>query len=109
MRVLPDKNKAITLNRESNMSDLRKYVNRRIQSDPDFADNFFEGYESFKVGVLLRQGREAAGMTQEDMACQLRMPRSTISKVENHTEEVRLSLIKQYADALGKSLYISIT
>ena len=63
------------------MSDLRKYVNRRIQSDPDFADNFFEGYESFKVGVLLRQGREAAGMTQEDMARQLRMPRSTISKV----------------------------
>ena len=91
------------------MSDLRKYVNRRIQSDPDFADNFFEGYESFKVGVLLRQGREAAEMTQEDMARQLRMPRSTISKVENHTEEVRLSLIKQYADALGKSLYISIT
>ena len=91
------------------MSDLRKYVNRRIQSDPDFADNFFEGYESFKVGVLLRQGREAARMTQEDIARQLRMPRSTISKVENHTEEVRLSLIKQYADALGKSLYISIT
>ena len=91
------------------MNELRKYVNKRIQSDPDFADNFFEGYESFKVGVLLRQGREAAGMTQEDMTRQLRIPRSTISKVENHTEEVRLSLIKQYADALGKSLYISIT
>ena len=52
------------------MSDLRKYVNKRIQSDPDFADNFFEGYESFKVGILLRQEREAAGMTQEDMARQ---------------------------------------
>ena len=47
-------------------------------------------------------------MTQEDMARQLRMSRSAIAKVENHTEEVRLSLIKQYADALGKSLYISI-
>ena len=34
------------------MSDLRKYVNKRIQSDPEFADNFFEGYESFKVGVF---------------------------------------------------------
>ena len=88
------------------MSDLRKYVNKRIQSDPEFADNFFEGYESFKVGILLRQEREAAGMTQEDMARQLRMSRSAIAKVENHTEEVRLSLIKQYADALGKSLYI---
>ena len=77
MRVLLDKNKAITLNRESNMSDLRKYVNKRIQSDPDFADNFFEGYESFKVGILLRQEREAAGMTQEDMACQPMLFRAT--------------------------------
>ena len=30
------------------------------------------------------------------------MSRSAIAKVENHTEEVRLSLIKQYADALAK-------
>ena len=91
------------------MSDLRKYVNKRIQSDPEFADNFVAGYESFKVGVLLRQEREASGMTQEDMARRLHMPRSTISRIENHTEETRLALIKQYADALGKSLYISIT
>jgi hypothetical protein len=42
------------------MSDLQKYVNKRIQSDPEFADNFFEGYESFKVGILLRQGREGS-------------------------------------------------
>ena len=48
-------------------------------------------------------------MTQEDMARRLHMPRSTISRIENHTEETRLALIKQYADALGKSLYISIT
>ena len=91
------------------MSDLRKYVNKRIQSDPEFGDNFFEGYESFKVRILLRQEREAAGRTQEDMARQLRMSRSAIAKIENHTEEVRLSLINQYADALGTSLYISIT
>ena len=91
------------------MSDLQKYINKRIQFDPEFADNFFEGYESFKVGVLLCQEREAAGMTQEDMARQLRMSRSAISRIENHTEEARLALIKQYADALGKSLYISIT
>ena len=66
MHTLLDKNKAITSNRDSSMSDLRKYINKRIQSDPEFANNFFEGYESFKVGVLLRQEREAAGMTQED-------------------------------------------
>ena len=63
MRVLLDENKVITSKGANSMSDLQKYVNKRIQSDPEFADNFFEGYESFKVGILLRQEREAAGMT----------------------------------------------
>ena len=58
MRVLLDENIVIASKGERNMSDLRKYVNKRIQSDPEFADNFFEGYESFQVGILLRQERK---------------------------------------------------
>ena len=61
MRVLLDANKVITLDRETNMSELRKCVNKRLQSDPEFADNFFEGYESFKVGILLRQEPRGSG------------------------------------------------
>ena len=67
-----------------------------------------EGYESFKVGFLLCQEREAAGMMQENIARQPRRAQLAIAKVENHTEEARLSLIKQYADVLGKSLYSGI-
>ena len=68
-----------------------------------------QGYASFKLGILLRQAREAAGLSQEDMAQRIGTPKSTVSKIENHAEEVRLSLLRQYAEALGKNLYVSLT
>ena len=47
------------------MSDLNKYISKRKQRDPKFAINYDDKYSDFKVGVLLRQTREMAGITQE--------------------------------------------
>ncbi len=40
------------------MSDLKKYIGERKKRDKKFAEGFDEGYEQFKVGVMLRQARE---------------------------------------------------
>ncbi len=90
------------------MSDLQKYVENRVLKDAAFAEGYVEGYANFKLGILLRQAREAAGLTQEDLAERLGTPKSTISKIENRAEDVRLTLLRQYAEALGKNLYISL-
>lgn len=79
------------------MSDLQRYIENRLACDSEFAEGFEEGYADFKVGILLRQAREDAGLTQAEMARRLRKPRSAISQVENHAEQVRLSFIQQYA------------
>lgn len=50
------------------MSDLKKYVEKRKARDPEFAENYETGYLEFKIGVLLRQAREEAGLTQEEVA-----------------------------------------
>jgi transcriptional regulator with XRE-family HTH domain len=57
---------------------------------------------------MLRQAREAAGLTQEELAERLGTPKSTISKIENHAEDVRLTLLRRYAEALGKNLYVGL-
>jgi len=44
--------------------DVEKYIERRKRADKAFAKDFDEGYEEFKVGVMLRQAREEAGVTQ---------------------------------------------
>lgn len=46
------------------MNDLKKYIAKRKKRDKEFSDGFEEGYEQFKIGVILRQAREAAGLTQ---------------------------------------------
>jgi len=90
------------------MSDLERYVKKRKRLDPEFAEGFDVGYSNFKVGVLLRQAREKAGMTQDDVARRLRTKKSAISRIENHAEDIRLSTIQKYAKALGKNLRVEI-
>ncbi len=90
------------------MSDLKNYINERKKRDKEFAKKFKEGYEQFKIGVILRQAREEAGLTQEKLANRLKIKINTISKVENHAEDVKLSTLKQFATALGKRLQVSI-
>ena len=90
------------------MSDLQNYIENRALKDAAFAEGYAEGYANFRLGVLLRQAREAAGLTQEEIAERLGTPKSTVSKIENHAEDVRLTLLRRYAEALGKNLYISL-
>jgi len=88
--------------------DLTKYIERRKRADAQFAENFEPGYQEFKVGVLLRQAREQAGITQEALARRTRTKKSAISRLENHAEDVRLSTLERVARALGKNLKIEL-
>jgi len=90
------------------MSDLKKYIKERKKRDRGFAKGFDQGYEQFKIGVILRQAREEAGLTQEELARRLKTKKTAISRIENHAEDIKLSTIERVAGALGKRLQISI-
>jgi ribosome-binding protein aMBF1 (putative translation factor) len=91
------------------MDDLEKYIRTRKRKDREFAEGFEEGYQKFKIGVLLRQAREMAGLTQEELARRLKTKKSAISRIENHAEDIKLSTLKRVAVALGKQLQISLS
>lgn len=90
------------------MSDLQEYVTKRTVHDPEFAEGFETGYSDFRIGVILRQARQAAGLTQEQVARQLGTHKSAISRIENHAEDVRLSTLRAYAQAVGATLQIQL-
>ena len=90
------------------MDDLEKYISKRKLSDKKFAKGFEEGYENFKIGVLLKQAREEAGITQEELAKKLRTKKSALSRIGNHSEDIRLSTLKQYLEEVDKKLNLRI-
>jgi HTH-type transcriptional regulator/antitoxin HipB len=90
------------------MSDLDRYIKSRKKTDPEFARGFDEGYRDFKIGVILRQAREEAGLTQEELADRVGTRKTAISRIENHAEDIKLSTIQKVAKALGKNLEISL-
>jgi HTH-type transcriptional regulator/antitoxin HipB len=93
---------------EKAMSDVKRYIKNRSERYPEFAENYAVGYADFKIGVILRQAREAAGLTQEEVAQKLQTKKSAISRIENHAGDVRLSTIQRYAEAVGAKLQIRL-
>ncbi len=87
---------------------LDEYVDKRIKKEGISKEEFWEGYEEFKIGVFLREARENNGLTQEELARRIHTTKSVISRMENHSEDIKLSTIEKVAKALGKEVRIAI-
>jgi transcriptional regulator with XRE-family HTH domain len=60
------------------------------------------------IGVVLKQAREKAGLTQEELAQRLKTKKTAISPIRNQAEDVKLSTLEKVAHALGKRLEVNI-
>jgi DNA-binding XRE family transcriptional regulator len=90
------------------MSDLKKYITKRKSDSPDFAEGFDEGYQNLRIGLMLKQARLEAGLTQSQVAQAIGTQKTAISRLENHVEDVKLSTVEKYAQALGRRIEIKI-
>ena len=90
------------------MSDLQKYKNKRMKQDPEFWKNYDERFETFKLGILLKQARMEAGMTQDQIARELQTTKSVISRMENHATDIRLSTLEKFAKAVGRRIHVAL-
>ncbi len=91
------------------MSDVERYIEHRKKKSARFEKDFESGYRAFEFSVMLRQAREKAGVTQEAIARKLRTKKSAISRIENHAEDIRLSTLEKYANALGMRIRVQLT
>jgi len=90
------------------MSDLKKYIAKRKEVDSEFAKNFEEGYQEFKIGEMLKMARKEMGLTQEDVANAMHTKKSAISRIENHAQDIKLSTLQAFAHTMGKELKIQL-
>jgi DNA-binding XRE family transcriptional regulator len=89
-------------------SDLAGSIRKWKKDNPELAVTFDHGYESFKIGVLLRQARKDSGLSQAQLAKIINTRRTAISQLENHPQDVKLSTIEKVARALGKRLHLRV-
>jgi len=90
------------------MKSLKTYINERKSRDKAFAKEFDKGYRDFKIGVVLKQAREDAGLSQSELAQKIGTQKTSISRIENHAEDIKLSTLEKVALALGRQLKVSI-
>ena len=88
--------------------DLDDYISQRKEKDSEFAAGFDTGYEEFKIGVMIKEMRLENGMTQEQLAEKLDTKKSVISRMENHSEDIRLSTLQKVAAVFGKQLRVAM-
>ncbi|MFA4852807.1 MAG: helix-turn-helix domain-containing protein [Thermoplasmata archaeon] len=74
---------------------------RRDQLDREF--------ETFKIGILLRQARESKHLTQEELAKVIDKKRTYISRVENNGSNITLKTLFEIVEkGLGGKVTIGI-
>ena len=88
--------------------ELQAFIDEQKATSHGFAEGYDEGYRNFRIGVMLKQARLNAGMSQVEVAAKLKTHKSAISRIENHAEDVKLSTLVNYAEALGKKLDLLI-
>ena len=68
-----------------------------------------EGFEAFKLGLLLQDLRAKEGMTQEELANKCGTTKSYISRIENNASDIRLSTIMRiFREGFGKQIKLLV-
>jgi HTH-type transcriptional regulator / antitoxin HipB len=70
---------------------------------------FEEGFEAFRLGVMLQELRKSQGMTQEQLAQKCGTTKTYISRIENNASDIRLStLMRIIREGLGGHLKLNV-
>lgn len=100
---------------------MKKTNNKNLTSFTDHLDKQYgkrgtakrevyeQGFEAFKLGVLIQEMREKQNLTQEQLALKCGTTKSYISRIENNASDIRLStLMRIVKEGLGGHLKLSV-
>lgn len=72
-------------------------------------DDYQQGFETFKLGVMLEEARKSKNLTQEQLAAKCGTTKNYISRIENNNSDIRLStLMRIINDGLDGHLKLSV-
>lgn len=79
------------------------------ERETESREAFEEGFETFRLGVMLQELRKNQGMTQEQLAQKCGTTKTYISRIENNASDIRLStLMRIIREGLGGHLKLNV-
>lgn len=93
-----------------NLTSFEDHLNQQygMRGTPE-RESFEEGFEAFKLGVMIQELRKENGMTQEQLAEKCGTTKTYISRIENNASDIRLStLMRIIREGFGRQLRLSI-
>lgn len=78
-----------------------------IQGTPA-RDAYEQGYQAFKIGVLIQEARKKQHLTQEELALRIGTTKHYISRIENDASDIRLTTLRRIIEGLGGQLTLSV-
>lgn len=96
--------------RKNKLLDLEEFINKEYgKRGTKKRDKFEEGYEAFKLGVMLQELRRERNMTQEQLAEKCGTTKNYISRIENDASDIRLSTLQRIIrEGFGGRLKLSV-
>ena len=96
--------------KSNNLSTLKDHLDKEYgKIGTKSRTEYEEGFEAFKLGVLLQDLRTKEGMTQEELANRCGTTKSYISRIENNASDIRLSTIMRiFREGFGKQIKLSV-
>ena len=96
--------------KSNNTTSLSEFLDEEYgQKGTGKRDELERGFETFKLGVLIREARKKADLTQDQLAERAETKRSYISRIENDASDISLStLLRIIEKGLNGKVNISI-
>lgn len=96
--------------RKNKLVDLEEFIDKEYgKRGTKKRDKFEEGYETFKLGVMLQELRKERNMTQEQLAEKCGTTKNYISRIENDASDIRLSTLQRIVrKGFGGHLKLSV-
>ncbi|WP_027002271.1 helix-turn-helix domain-containing protein [Hugenholtzia roseola] len=98
------------MNQNKNLTTLDTFLNEQYGEMGTPAREAFEkGYQSFRLGFLLRQARLKQGISTEELANKCGISSNQIQKIEDDTNELTLDTLQKIVEiGLGGKIRLSI-
>ncbi|MEI8113168.1 MAG: helix-turn-helix transcriptional regulator [Bacteroidia bacterium] len=98
------------INQENNLVSWDDHLDRKYgKKGTPSRVKYEEGFENFKIGILIQEARKQQNLTQEELAIKCGTTKNYISRIENNASDIRLStLMRIIREGLGGQLKLSL-